>query len=106
MAKRGRLDGPRRAASTAGINGDEPILIRQHGVKIEFVYFRKIGGELRQLDQQERDSVGACSGDVAASLKHARHAAASNQSPREPETHSRTRASLTPDSPGIRSCAG
>src|SRR5258707_15254339 len=97
MAKRGRLDGPRRAASTAGINGDEPILIRQHGVKIEFVYFRKIGGELRQLDQQERDSVGVCSGDVAASLKHARHAGASNQVARELEIERRKRERLVAD---------
>ena len=41
----------------AGVDGDDAALVGEHGVEIELAHLRQVGGQLRQLDQEQRDGV-------------------------------------------------
>jgi hypothetical protein len=98
MAKRGwperRLDGSHR---DAGIDGDEAVLVGQHGIEIELAQLGQIRRQLGQLDQQERHGIHVRGRNVAVGLEHARHAGAPDQPARELEIERRQRERLVAD---------
>jgi hypothetical protein len=55
----------------AGIHGNETVLVSEYGIKIELAQLGNIGGELRQLDQQQCDGIRIGGGYVAVTLEHA-----------------------------------
>ena len=89
-----RLD---RGYRHAGIDGDNAALVGQHGIEIELAQLGQIGGQLRQLDQQQRDRAHVGSRDIAVGLEHARHAGARNQPARKPKIERRQRQRLVGD---------
>ena len=52
MARRAAVRHIERSHRYTRIDGDEPVLIGQHGVEIELAQLRQVCGKLRQLDQQ------------------------------------------------------
>ena len=90
-AARGRLD---RRHQHARIDGDDAALVGEHGIEIELAQLGKIGGKLRQLDQEQRDGVARRRRDVAVSLQHAGDPGARDQAAREREIERRQRQRL------------
>ena len=58
MAGRPAPRGFQRRDRDAGIDRDHAGLVGEQRIEIEFAHLRQIGGELRELDQHQRDRVG------------------------------------------------
>ena len=81
----------------AGIDRDHAGLVGEQRIEIELAHLRQVGGELRELDQQQRDRVRVRGRDVAIGLEHARHPRARDQVARERQVERRQRQRLVVD---------
>ena len=79
------------------VDGDNPGFVGEHRIKIDFANFRKIGDELRQLDQKKLDGTFVGGRHVAVGLENPRHPGARDEPARKLEIERRQRQRLVAD---------
>ena len=92
--------GPRRAGLSgatdrAGIDGDDATPVGEHGVEIEFAHLRHVGGELSELDEEQRDGVEVRGRHVTVGLEYPGHARARDEVARKLEIKRRSARALS-----------
>jgi hypothetical protein len=68
-----------RRDGDADVEGEDPVLIGEQRVDVEFAQFRHIGGKLRELNESQSDIRHPGGGNVAVALEHARDPRPGNQ---------------------------
>ena len=75
--------GRERRDRNPGIDRDDPLPVRQERIDVELAQLGQVGGELRDLDEDQRHGALVDGGDVAVGLEDARHARPRDQVARE-----------------------